>query len=219
MKKNSRVENWQIIFLAAFSLAILLFLMISASENNFITNFDAVISLKISEINSTPMAKFFTILTTTIFSAEFLSLLVVLMSGYLFYKKRKSKSLFFVGSLALALILKEAINIIVKRARPPFYLLEVAGYSFPSGHTLTATIFFILLSIFFKDKIKSKFGRMLFFLSAAILALLAGFARIYLNLHWLSDVIAGIFLGIFAVCICQMMFKIFTKVNNLPVKK
>jgi undecaprenyl-diphosphatase len=96
------------------------------------------------------------------------------------------------SSLALMLLLKQ----LFKRKRPLSPLLKAAkGLSFPSGHAITAVTFYGLI-IFILDHIMYP-GVALYILIAllVVLIIMIGFSRVYLRVHYFSDVIAGLVIG------------------------
>lgn len=96
------------------------------------------------------------------------------------------------------LTLKESIE----RLRPNvIFLTSATGYSMPSGHALGATVFYGLIIMFFTNKIKDKRYQILVNVLLSIFILLIGFSRVYLRVHYLSDVISGHALGIIVLMI------------------
>lgn len=85
----------------------------------------------------------------------------------------------------------------ISRARPAdvaYY--EVVHYSFPSGHATTALALFGMLAYFlYRHYDKHRYQKLCLWV-AVILSLLVGFSRIYLGVHYLSDVLAGFLLGL-----------------------
>ena len=107
------------------------------------------------------------------------------------------------------MLLNELIKLMVHRQRPfvdgPF--VDWSGYSFASGHTIGATLLYGQLLLFLLPLMKSKHWQRLSILSAAMLVMLVGFSRIALGAHYLSDVIAAIFLGVLWLVICALLLR------------
>lgn len=92
------------------------------------------------------------------------------------------------GALVLDLSLKYGFH----RTRPaPFYGLPPHTYSFPSGHALFSFCFYGVLAGLINDRVRSLALRIVIWIAAALLILAIGFSRIYLGVHYPSDVIAG----------------------------
>lgn len=207
-KYSDRKIFYAVIF-AVLSLALLIFLAVSVIANNYIVNADNIVNNWISENRTAGGIKILNIITN-ILSVEVLVITLIAIAGYFYYKRKNNFALLITSSLGFGLIIKELISVFVQRERPLAGFTEAIGFSFPSGHALTAAIFFLLICIMLwrKANLISKF---LLFTGSLILILLAGFARIYLNVHYLSDVLAGFALGIFVVCISVILAG---KINN-----
>lgn len=91
-----------------------------------------------------------------------------------------------------------------QRARPQFDhpLLILHSYSFPSGHTVAATLFYCVLAAWLVSLTRHAGHRAAIIGAAATLTLLTGLTRVYLGAHFLSDVLAAMLEGIgwFALC-------------------
>jgi len=148
---------------------------------------------------------------TNVLSPESLLAVAILATIYFFIKKDwyRTALIFMssVGGLALGTILKYLVN----RPRPLSGLIYESGLSFPSQHSLMALIFFSLIIFVFTEKIKNKLLKCLFIFSNLFLIVLAGFSRIYLKVHWFSDVIAGFALGLFWLTFLILVFAIAIK--------
>ncbi len=144
---------------------------------------------------------------TNIVSPGHLILFSLLLLAALALRKKWHNCLLLILSLGGGLLSETIIKWIVHRPRPGNALLDLTGYSFPSGHATMAIIFFSLLLYSFKDDIKNKVLRGFFIAANILLFLLIGFSRIYLNVHWLSDVIGGFALGLFWLTIFILIFK------------
>ncbi len=88
------------------------------------------------------------------------------------------------------------VKYIVKRPRPDSPLVAALHYSFPSGHTFTSITFFGMVCYFAWNYLKNKTLRFIVLALSAVLVLLIGWSRIYLYVHYASDVLAGFCLGI-----------------------
>ena len=93
------------------------------------------------------------------------------------------------------------LKLAVGRSRPEYLLLDVAptSLSFPSGHALFAAIFWGLLVWLAEESIQSPLIRRSVQVALGLLILAVGWSRIYLGLHWPSDVIGGYMYGLLAV--------------------
>ena len=122
-----------------------------------------------------------------------------LIMFWIIWKKESQKSawLFFV-TIAGGAIINNILKIIIKRPRPTLMIpvVEETGYSFPSGHTMNATIFYLSVAFILCRHIKSQKIRGLVILGALLLIFSIGFSRVYLGVHYLSDVLGGFLLGI-----------------------
>jgi membrane-associated phospholipid phosphatase len=98
-------------------------------------------------------------------------------------------ALTMIGASLLNIVLKLAF----KRTRPvPFFdPLPPETYSFPSGHSLTSCVFFGALAAMLAARIKRKRVRTGVWIVCTTMFLLIGFSRIYLGVHYTTDVIAG----------------------------
>lgn len=103
-------------------------------------------------------------------------------------------------SIILIMIFTVLFNLImkftIKRPRPVNMLVEESFYSFPSGHAMCSVVFYGLILYLFGRKNKNYFANIL--MSFIIIMLILGicFSRIYLNVHYFSDVVFGIIYGI-----------------------
>ena len=111
-------------------------------------------------------------------------------------------ALSYVGGTVLDGIMKD----VIRRPRPEFAakFLHFQSWSFPSGHSMGSLIGFSMLAytIIKVGKIESLAARVAIWAAALIMIALVGYSRIYLAVHYLSDVVAGYTLGLLWLAVC-----------------
>ncbi|UJF15838.1 phosphatase PAP2 family protein [Jeotgalibaca sp. MA1X17-3] len=142
----------------------------------------------------TPFARFFTTLGGVPFSILFLAIVCMI---FFFILKRKNLAIWYGFTAAIgAAGLNQLVKYSFKKPRPTFeHLVIQGGYTFPSGHSMGSVIIFggflFLVLHLYKDLKMKRFWISCIFL----LVLLIGLSRIYLGVHFASDVIGGYSLG------------------------
>lgn len=124
----------------------------------------------------------------------FCSLLIIL---FLIIKKHKHESILFIFTLLLGFAINFFIKIWVGRPRPTIQpLVSEASYSFPSGHSMNSFVFYALIAFYIFRFTRKK--RLAFLIStfSILLIFLIGLSRIYLGVHYPSDVVAGFVAGL-----------------------
>ena len=131
-------------------------------------------------------------------SSPFIIAATVAICVYL-WSRRLRRWVLMIGISALGgMLLNVVLKLMFARARPHFDdpIVILRTFSFPSGHAMTATVFYgalCLLAIFRVVEWKS---RALFVLPCLLMIALVGFSRMYLGAHYLTDVIGALFEGI-----------------------
>ena len=139
---------------------------------------------------ATPIAKTITQFGGAIF-------LVALSTILLIRIKDKKIGLCIWMNLAISAILNQVLKHIVQRPRPmEFRIINETGYSFPSGHSMVSTAFYGFLIYLIYKKVKNKYVKWTLIATLSILIVLIGISRIYLGVHYTSDVLAGFFISI-----------------------
>lgn len=136
------------------------------------------------------LTSFFEIITK-LGSASFLLILVIIVTFfYLFSGKFNKAHMVLVASISAALT-NTIIKHIVKRPRPDLFpaLGNADGFSMPSAHAMVSLSILGLLAYFYCETRPEK--KKLVYTICGIFLFLIGFSRIYLGVHWLTDVIVG----------------------------
>lgn len=111
--------------------------------------------------------------------------------------KNKKIGLITLTNLVLITILNQILKIVLKRPRPTeFRIINETGYSFPSGHSMISMAFYGLLIYLIYKKIKNKYLKATLIIILLLLILAIGISRIYLGVHYVSDVIGGFLISI-----------------------
>ncbi len=122
----------------------------------------------------------------------------VLIVALIFYRKQwKMESYLMLGNLALAGILIVTFKNIYQRPRPEIlHLVEEKGFSFPSGHSLAVTIMVGTLIVIFSQRIMNSTWRKVVQIGLGIYLVSVMVSRIYLGVHYPSDVLASLCVGL-----------------------
>ncbi|WP_051571590.1 phosphatase PAP2 family protein [Ruminiclostridium cellobioparum] len=195
-------------FVLTIVLPLLMFLFLAVNVlNNNIQAFDAYVYSMVSKIISGKMTIFMKFITF-LASQQFLGIICALVFLSIFTKKQKYS--FYAAMTIINISLSSIINVglkwLINRNRPDILkLVEVTGLSFPSGHSMAAISFYgfiiYLCGRFYKGKYKN-----LVIFPIVILIALVGLSRIYLGVHYSSDVLGGfsfgvLWLGVFTLII------------------
>jgi undecaprenyl-diphosphatase len=120
----------------------------------------------------------------------------ILLIGYFIYKKKRWFAIRIAALALSSLLLKFILKFYFQRARPDIPVIEkVDGYSFPSGHALIGVVFYGLVIFVIWREVKQKWLKIALTIFFVLFILLISFSRIYLRVHYASDVIAGIAVG------------------------
>lgn len=122
--------------------------------------------------------------------------LVVLVSLGLVLRKRIGLALRVVFASGVGGILVVTLKQIFQRARPLDQIIAADGFSFPSGHAFAATVFYGMMVVLVWRLTDWRWARALAVALGPAIILAVGLSRVYLNVHYLSDVLAGWAIGL-----------------------
>jgi undecaprenyl-diphosphatase len=127
-----------------------------------------------------------------------LILVTVLAAVLLLMEGRRRQAAIFAGTVAAAQVLVEGLKSVMERARPdlvPHHDL-VYSNSFPSGHSAMTPVVYLTLAAILAAGEERRSVRWLLILTAAALTVSVGVSRVYLGVHWPTDVLGGWALGV-----------------------
>jgi undecaprenyl-diphosphatase len=130
---------------------------------------------------------------TSLGSPSVLALVTIAAVSYLWIDRKRGAALFVVIAVAGGAALEILLKLGFARPRPELvsHLVDVNSFSFPSGHATMATITYLTLGVLLARVQKHRRMKLYLLAVATFLALLVGFTRVYLGVHWPTDVLAG----------------------------
>lgn len=156
-------------------------------------NFDLSIYNFIYGLNSPGLTMFMRVISSL---GSAIVIITALLCIFLLFKDKKIFLQFFTLTIVTKVI-NHIIKIIVKRERPNVLtsLSVESGYSFPSAHTMISTVFYGFIIYLIMKNVKNKKIKNISIISLFIIIFLIGISRIYLGVHYATDVIFGFLFG------------------------
>jgi len=153
---------------------------------------------------TTPALTSFMLVFTHLHSVPGIIALALLTGALLYRKREKAWLLALAISIPGAMLINVALKHVFQRARPQFDepLLTLATYSFPSGHTVHATVLYGFVACYVAAHARTHLGAMLPFIGAAVMVALVALSRMYLGVHYLSDVLGAAAEGCAWLALC-----------------
>lgn len=139
-----------------------------------------------------------------------LSLTIISIIFICFFRK-KHLTFYIIINLINSILLSQLFKLIIRRNRPTdINLIEEFGFSYPSGHSMVSMAFFGLFAYLIYKNTRNNLLKYILIICLILTIILIGFSRIYLGVHYFSDVIGG-FLISFSYL---MLFINLTKLKN-----
>ena len=227
MKKNETAEVKEVPGAVALITAEVIFLVVASlvAISALVVLIRRIFIIRTTEFDENAFAAFGTLVTDTnnqiaviiTFFGSYLFMVTAWLTllGYLLFVRKSKRR--FINTLIIALSnfgLMVGLKFFFNRPRPLIPLLfEAPGLSFPSGHAFMGTIFYgVLISRVYRDvKVVWKKWLLIFILLCFII--LVGLSRVYLRVHYLSDVLAGFSFGTLSLIIFLFLIKRLEKFN------
>lgn len=127
-----------------------------------------------------------------------LTIVAVAGSLLLLYRRRYAEAALLSTAVLGGNFLNFCLKHLIQRGRPAFDdpLFSLATYSFPSGHAMASTVLYGLLAIYVSVSARQRYAAPVAIGAAVLIVALVSFSRVYLGLHYLSDVMGGLSEGI-----------------------
>ncbi|WP_165835567.1 phosphatase PAP2 family protein [Ruminiclostridium sufflavum] len=190
--------------------AVLFAFIMKAVINQNTVGFDSYIYQRISRLVSPGLTEIMKLITF-FGSTEFLLTAAAILIVFFFMDEKCSfYASMIVINLMLAALLNEGLKKIIQRHRPDILkLIDIGGYSFPSGHSMVSMSFYGFLIYLCWTNFKTRWKYPVSALLSGLI-LLIGFSRIYLGVHYASDVLGGFCLGAVSIGV----FSIIADIGN-----
>jgi len=134
------------------------------------------------------------------------SVMTILVALWLLWSRERYWLLAFFLAVPGGMLLNMLVKLAFHRSRPSFDdpLVTLLTYSFPSGHTAAATVFYVTLASYLLMRVRAAGIRVAIVMVAVLMIVLVALSRIYLGAHFLSDVLAAAAEGVGWVALCLM---------------
>jgi len=146
---------------------------------------------------------------------DFQYIIIISILLLIFYKKKEDLSNLYIV-LIISTLLNRYLKLIFERPRPELtHFVEEHSYSFPSGHSMAAMTFYgYIIYMVLKSNLNKKYKVALITI-LSLLILTIGYSRIYLNVHYISDVLAGFMFSIIILFTYIKIQKYITRKNKI----
>lgn len=146
-----------------------------------------------------------------------LTLTTVVVTGFLIASRKYATALFVALSVTGGAVLGSLLKMLFDRPRPDVvpHLVEVTNASFPSGHAMNSAVVFLTLGVLLASTQESRRVRVYLITVAVSLTLAIGFSRLYLGVHWPSDVAAGWCVGAAWATTCWIAARLLQRTHQI----
>jgi undecaprenyl-diphosphatase len=181
-----------------------IFVLFGAVIGNFLSLdnlflFDQTVNNFILQVRTPGLVHFF-LLVTSLALPQFAIGLSIAFLAFLSLKKKRVFLMPFLVSFLGGVLTNLLSKISLQRGRPLNAIYAESTYSFPSGHSTLAIVLYGFIFYYFWKRRKTRIGKSVVLALGLVLILGIGFSRIYLGVHYFSDVLGGYLLGLIWLC-------------------
>lgn len=195
------------LLIAALSLTVFALIALSVSDNQ-IHRFDDNLIGWVQGMESPGMTKWMQAFTWIGSGLPVIIITIISMIVLYVFLRHRRELLFLAVVIAGSALLNALLKLAFQRARPTIHrLIEASGYSFPSGHSMAAFSLYGGLAFLIWKHIPTATGRVMMIIVSAAFILTIGLSRIYLGVHYPSDVAGGYFLSGSWLAICIWFYQ------------
>ena len=187
IKKALISRRWYLFLFLIFIFGIITFLLLRDN----LTMIDDTVYNFIRKYRNDNLTEFFKIISNL--ASPIVLLLITILT--LFLKEKKYFKVILIN-LIIVTLLNQVLKFLFYRPRPFDMIVKEVGYSFPSGHSMASMAFYGLFAYLLYKHVNNKYLKWGSIIFVFIIIFLIGLSRIYLRVHYASDVIAGFSLSL-----------------------
>ena len=201
MKELLKKKRFYILLICLFFFLLITILMLKKGVLDIDRNTYTFIKNNLISDSLTPYIKIFTNLGGSVI----LILISLIIACFI---KNKKISLAIIINLVIIALSNEILKLIFQRVRPDTinWLVNEVGYSFPSGHSTVSMAFYGFLIYLIYTNFTNKKYKWILIVFLSMIILFVGISRVYLGVHYLSDVLAGFLFSIMYLIIYVYLY-------------
>jgi len=144
---------------------------------------------------------------TSLGGTAVLALVTLVTAGFLALDGKKHMALFTGASVAGGMVMSNLLKDVFQRPRPEIvpHIVYASNTSFPSGHSMLSAVTYLTLGALLARSHQRKALKAYFLVIAALLSVMVGVTRVYLGVHWPTDVLAGWTAGAVWALLCWLV--------------
>ncbi|MCF7865737.1 MAG: phosphatase PAP2 family protein [Candidatus Pacebacteria bacterium] len=147
------------------------------------------------------------IFLTDIGGPSSIALYCLVLVMFMWLHKKYSHLSQFILTMGTTAIVAVGTKELVRLPRPTGGLIPEIGYGFASAHAMMAVVFFTLIAYSYKSHFRNKITRGVFIFMCICIVLVVSMSRIYLGVHYATDVIGGLFIGLIISSFSILMYE------------
>lgn len=194
------MKSKKIIYISYLAILITLFIIFTIfTLAGKLSSFDTAVYNEINSLNCDTLFKIITEL------GDVWVILPISIIGAIFIKKKKFLVTIFCALIGI-LLFNNLLKVCILRPRPmDLAIVEEAGFSYPSSHSAVSACFYLTIAACLLKESNSKWQKTLTLILLPIIIISIGVSRIYLGVHYATDVIAGISFGTIYFLLNEML--------------
>jgi len=144
----------------------------------------------------------------TLFDTAVMLPLSLAIAAILYLRHHQKYAVLLLADMAGITLIVNAAKTLIQSPRPMNGIVPETGYSFPSGHVTSTMVFLGILTFYTRQRWKNPKTKTLATIFYIATESLVGFSRVYLNVHWLSDILGGYLLGTFWLTFTILLYRL-----------